>query len=41
MKLNYETEALSIKRKGLTDEKVVKDLIAFKEQNPQAFRGGS
>ena len=38
MKLNYETEVLSLKRKGLTDEKVIKDLIKFKEQNPHLLK---
>ena len=38
MKLNYETEALSLKKKGLTDEKVINDLIKFKEQNPKLFK---
>ena len=38
MKLDYKTEALSLKRKGLTDEKVIKDLIAFKEQNPHILK---
>ncbi len=38
MKLDYNAEALSLKRKGLTDEKVIKDLITFKEQNPQLLK---
>lgn len=38
MKLNYETEALSLKKKGLTDEKVIKDLISFKKKNPHLFK---
>ena len=38
MKLNYETEVLSLKSKGLTDDKVIKDLIAFKEQNPHLLK---
>lgn len=38
MNLNYEAEALSLRRKGLTDEKVIKDLIAFKEKNPKLFK---
>lgn len=38
MKLDYKTEALSLKRKGLTDEKVINDLIAFKEKNPQLLK---
>lgn len=38
MKLNYEAEALLLRRKGLTDEKVIKDLIAFKEQNPKLLK---
>ena len=38
MKLSYEAEALSLRRKGLTDEKVIKDLITFKEQNPKLLK---
>ena len=34
MNLNYNEEAHSLKRKGLTDEKVIKDLIAFKQMHP-------
>lgn len=38
MKLNYNTEALSLKKKGLTDEKVIEDLILFKEANPHLLK---
>lgn len=38
MKSDYKTEALSLKEKGLTDEKVIKDLIAFKEKNPHLLK---
>ena len=33
MELNYTQEAQCLKSKGLTDEKVINDLIAFKKQN--------
>ncbi len=38
MNLNYNTEALSLKKKGLTDEKVIEDLIRFKETNPHLLK---
>lgn len=38
MKLNYNTEALSLKEKGLTDEKTIEDLIRFKEANPHLLK---
>lgn len=38
MKLNYNTEALSLKEKGLTDEKIIEDLIRFKEANPHLLK---
>ncbi len=38
MNLNYNTEALSLKKKGLTDEKVIEDLIRFKEANPHLLK---
>ncbi len=34
MKINFETEAHSLKKKGLTDDRVIKDLITFKEKTP-------
>ena len=33
-----KSEALSLIRKGLTDEKVIKDLIAFKDENPHLLK---
>ena len=38
MKFSYEAEALSLKRKGLTDEKVIDDLISFKQRNPHLLK---
>ncbi len=35
---NHEAEALALRAKGLTDEKVIKDLIQFKEQNPKLLK---
>lgn len=37
-KINHEAETAALKAKGLTDEKVIKDLIQFKEQNPKLFK---
>ncbi len=34
----YETEAIALKSKGLTDEKVIKDLIEFKRNNPHILK---
>lgn len=36
--LNFNAEALSLRRKGLTDENVIKELISFKENNPQILK---
>ena len=38
MKIDYNTEAQALREKGLTDEKVIEDLIRFKEQNPQLLK---
>ncbi len=38
MKLNHVFEAESLKKKGLTDKKVIEDLIKFKEQNPHLLK---
>lgn len=38
MKLNFETEAQSLRKKGLADEKVIKDLIKFKQNNPKLLK---
>lgn len=38
MELNYTQEAQSLKSKGLTDDKVIKDLIAFKQQNKKLLK---
>ncbi len=38
MKLDYKAEAQSLKAKGLTDDKVIKDLISFKEKNPHILK---
>lgn len=38
MKINFETEAQSLRNKGLTDEKVIKDLIEFKQNNPKLLK---
>ncbi len=35
---NYEEEVKSLKNKGLTDEKVINDLIEFKKNNPQLLK---
>ncbi len=38
MKINFETESQSLRNKGLTDEKVITDLIEFKENNPKLLK---
>ena len=38
MKFSYEAEVLSLKKKGLTDENVIKDLIEFKQQHPHILK---
>ena len=36
--INKETEYLTLKSKGLTDDKVIYDLIAHKEKLPQLYK---
>ncbi len=38
MNFNPTNEANALKRKGLTDDKVIKDLIAFKQKKPQLLK---
>lgn len=38
IKIDKEKETVSLKNKGLTDERVIKDLIAFKERNPNLLK---
>lgn len=38
MKLDFEKESQILRNKGLTDEKVIKDLINFKENNPNLLK---
>ena len=38
MKTVPETEVQSLKNKGLTDEKIIQDLIEFKENNPKLLK---
>ena len=35
--INKESEIIPLKNKGLTDEKVIKDLICRKEKNPELY----
>ncbi len=37
-KLNYESEAKALRKKGLSDEKVISDLIKFKENNAHILK---
>jgi len=36
--LDYGTEAETLRKKGITDEKVIKDLISFKEKHPHILK---
>lgn len=38
IKLDYNTEAEKLKKRGITDDNIIKDIIEFKENNPHVLK---